>query len=80
VTSETTQFYDDLAASYHLIFEDWDRSIARQAQALNEVISAEWGGSVNHVLDVACGIGTQAIGLAGRGLQVTASDISAASV
>ncbi len=29
-----------------------------------------------HILDCACGIGTQAIGLASMGYQVTASDIS----
>ena len=32
------------------------------------------------VLDVACGIGTQAIGLARRGFAVTASDVSAGAV
>lgn len=35
---------------------------------------------MHRVLDVACGIGTQAIGLAERGFQVTASDVSATSV
>ena len=28
------EFYDDLTSKYHLIFEDWDASIANQAAAL----------------------------------------------
>jgi hypothetical protein len=28
----TRQFYDDLSSYYHLIFEDWDASMARQTQ------------------------------------------------
>ena len=31
---EPEAFYDDLAPDYHLIFEDWERSIARQAAVL----------------------------------------------
>jgi glycine/sarcosine N-methyltransferase len=27
------KFYADLAEAYHLIFQDWDRSIARQGEA-----------------------------------------------
>ena len=54
-------FYDDLAQSYHLIFEDWDTSIIRQGDALSDVILERWGGDIRTVLDVACGIGTQAI-------------------
>ncbi|MGC1298414.1 MAG: hypothetical protein WA869_25590 [Alloacidobacterium sp.] len=30
--------YNDLAASYHLIFEDWDQSIARQAAVLGPLL------------------------------------------
>jgi len=40
--SETTfDFYESLADYYHLIFEDWDRSIERQARVLNSIIAAE---------------------------------------
>jgi glycine/sarcosine N-methyltransferase len=35
--------YDDLAEYYHLIFEDWDRSIKRQAGILNSLIVKETG-------------------------------------
>ena len=59
---ETQQFYDDLASYYHLIFEDWDASMARQGDALVGLIKAELGqfhSADVRVLDAACGIGTQ---------------------
>jgi 2-polyprenyl-3-methyl-5-hydroxy-6-metoxy-1,4-benzoquinol methylase len=79
--SETiSDFYDSLADYYHLIFEDWDRSIARQAKALNSILAAEISQSSLRILDCACGIGTQAIGFAKAGHQVVASDLSPAAV
>jgi SAM-dependent methyltransferase len=72
-------FYDALAPFYHLIFPDWDASIARQAAALDAVLRAE-AGEARTVLDVACGIGTQSLGLAALGYAVTASDLSAGAV
>ncbi len=36
-------FYDDLAPWYHAIFEDWDKSMARQGFSLNHLITSEWG-------------------------------------
>jgi SAM-dependent methyltransferase len=72
--------YDDLAACYHLIFENWDASIARQAGVLGPLIEAACGKSPARILDAACGIGTQAIGLAMRGHAVTGSDLSEAAV
>ncbi len=72
-------FYDDLAPLYHLIHQDWPASVRRQGTQLAALIHAEW--PANHrVLDVSCGIGTQAIGLALQGFAVTGSDLSAASV
>jgi glycine/sarcosine N-methyltransferase len=73
-------FYDDLASDYHLIFADWDRGVAWQADVLNRLIVAELGAEPVSVLDCACGIGTQAIGLALRGHRVHATDISPALV
>jgi SAM-dependent methyltransferase len=74
------RFYDELAPFYHLIFPDWEASIRRQAEALNGVVRERWGEGRLSILDVACGIGTQALGLAALGHRVTASDISAAGV
>ena len=72
---ETNQFYAGLTPLYHLIYPDWDESIQRQAGMLNSVIREIWGNALT-VLDVSCGIGTQAVGLAKLGYRVTASDLS----
>jgi len=69
-------FYDELAHDYHLIFQDWDASMAFQAQVLDGVVRARLGTGPHRILDCSCGIGTQAIGLAMRGHQVVASDLS----
>lgn len=63
-------FYDELAPLYHLIFKDWNNSIERQGEQLTTIIRNQWPGS-RTVLDVSCGIGTQAIGLAKNGFRVT---------
>ena len=73
-------FYDQLTPFYHLIYPDWEASLKRQAQILNDIITEFWGDRVSTVLDVACGIGTQALGLAQLGYQVTASDLSVQEV
>ena len=73
-------FYDDLAPYYHLIYDDWEAGMERQGARLAGVIADVWGGAVGSVLDASCGIGTQAIALARRGFDVTASDLSAEAV
>ena len=73
-------FYDRLASLYHLIFQDWNASIERQAGQLASIIEERWGPTCREVLDVSCGIGTQALGLAQRGFAVTASDLSAGAI
>jgi SAM-dependent methyltransferase len=73
-------FYDRLAPLYHLIFPDWDASIEQQADQLGGIIRQRWGAGARSIVDVACGIGTQSIGLALRGYTVTASDLSARAV
>ena len=80
MTSSVRDFYDALAADYHLIFPDWDASMARQAAALDGLVRARLGAGPHQVLDCSCGIGTQAIGLAGVGHQVVGSDLSPAAV
>jgi SAM-dependent methyltransferase len=69
-------FYDQLSPYYKYIFQDWNASVERQANLLDQVIGEYFGKDVRSILDAACGIGTQAIGLAQKGYQVTASDIS----
>ncbi len=76
----TTDYYDRLAPYYKYIYPDWEGSLLRQAQALDGVIREYLGGQARTILDVACGIGTQSLGLARLGYQVTASDLSPAEV
>jgi SAM-dependent methyltransferase len=71
-----SDFYDQMASLYHLIYPNWDESIERQAEQLSTIISQRWGAGSKTILDVSCGIGTQAIGLAKRGFKVTGSDLS----
>jgi SAM-dependent methyltransferase len=76
----TADFYDGLAPFYHLIYPDWNTSIQRQAVALDSIIQERLGRNCKTVLDIACGIGTQALGLAQLGYAVTASDLSNAEI
>jgi SAM-dependent methyltransferase len=71
-------FYEELAESYHLIFDDWDAAILRQRDVLARLLPSPANGK--RVLDCACGIGTQAIGLAMLGYSVEGSDPSDASI
>ena len=73
-------FYDELAPVYHLLYEDWDASIARQGRALAVLIGEQWGAAACTVLDAAVGIGTQALGLLALGFRVTGSDLSPGAV
>ncbi len=73
-------FYDELAPFYHLIFQDWEASIAWQANTLDAMIRSEWGDGISSVLDVSCGIGTQSMGLAELGYRVCGSDLSPRAV
>ncbi|MEA2585579.1 MAG: hypothetical protein QOF33_3664 [Thermomicrobiales bacterium] len=80
MTSEPSNFYDGLADDYHLIFPDWDRAVMWQSEVLDRLIGNELGTGRHSILDCACGIGTQAIGLALRGHRVHATDLSSRSV
>jgi ubiquinone/menaquinone biosynthesis C-methylase UbiE len=73
-------FYDDLAESYHLMFENWDHSIATQAAVLGPILEWYSGRASAYVLDCACGIGTQALGLAQRGHILVGSDLSKSAI
>ena len=75
------QPYDELAARYHLIFESWETSVAQQAEVLEGILFREVGGKLPfRVLDCACGIGTQSLGLAMRGFEVEGCDISSGAI
>ena len=69
-------FYDNLASQYDKLFLDWQASTKEQAEILDRIFSNCGFDRSADVLDCACGIGTQALGLANLGYKVTASDIS----
>lgn len=69
------KFYDDLAEIYHLMYPDWPAAIVRQGRQLHALLEQS-----RRIADVACGIGTQAIGLAELGHAVVASDTSAGAI
>ena len=74
--SITQTFYDNMATQYDKLFLDWQATTKEQAVILNKIFLSQGYGQSARVLDCACGIGTQAIGLACLGYDVTGSDIS----
>jgi len=76
----TEDFYDALADEYHLIFDDWWSSAQWQGQVLAQLLAAEGVAPPASVLDCTCGIGTQALPLAGLGYAMTGIDLSEASI
>ena len=72
----TQTFYDSMAAQYDKLFLDWQAATKEQAVILDRIFREEGFDRGARVLDCACGIGTQAIGLAALSYPVTASDIS----
>ena len=74
--SITQTFYDNLATQYDKLFQDWQSTTREQAVILNRIFQENGFDTTAQLLDCACGIGTQAIGLASLGYRVTASDIS----
>lgn len=69
-------FYDNLATQYDKLFLDWQATTKEQAVILDKLFGENGFDKSAKILDCACGIGTQAIGLAALGYDVTASDIS----
>jgi hypothetical protein len=45
-------FYDAFAPWYHLVYQDWEASIARQREALTSFLTTEWGTGVRRLLSV----------------------------
>src|SRR5262245_42442185 len=73
-------FYDELAPLYHLVYENWEASVARQGAVLASLLGEHWGADTRTVLDAAVGIGPQATGPLGLGFRVTGADLSGVAV
>jgi len=69
-------FYDNIASHYDKLFLNWNNTIKEQADILDKIFKNNGYDKQSKILDCACGIGTQSIGLALIGYNVTASDIS----
>ena len=61
--SITQIFYDNLASQYDKLFLDWQATTQEQAVILDKLFVSNGFDKSAHILDCACGIGTQAIGL-----------------
>jgi glycine/sarcosine N-methyltransferase len=72
--------YNEIADVYHLVYENWEAAIQQQSTALDGLFRELMGPLPHSVLDVSCGIGTQALGLAALGYDVSASDLSEGAV
>jgi len=76
----TQTFYDRLASQYDKLYADWESATHEQAEILDRIFRNNGFDRTAQILDCACGIGTQAIGLAQLGYTVTASDLSEAEL
>jgi glycine/sarcosine N-methyltransferase len=78
MNDSVSEFYNDLAENQHLIFKDWNASIGWHAEIFERLMHGI--GRRLRILDCACGIGTQALGLAMRGHTVVGTDLSAGAI
>jgi glycine/sarcosine N-methyltransferase len=78
MTPPCDDFYDEMASVYHLIFHDWEASIARQREIISRLLPPS--SEIGPILDCACGIGTQALGLASAGFEIEGTDLSSAAI
>ena len=63
----TQTFYDKMAARYDKLFLDWQSTTHEQAMILDKLFAERGFDRTARILDCACGIGTQSIGLAALG-------------
>ena len=70
-------FYDSIASQYDKFYQDWQAATREEARFLDGLFREYGFDRTARILDCACGIGTQAVGLAALGYIVTGSDISA---
>jgi glycine/sarcosine N-methyltransferase len=73
-------FYKALAPHYQHQFADWQAVVAQQSEVLDRLLRDACGNRALEVLDAACGIGTQALGLATKGHRVVATDLSSDAI
>lgn len=76
----TAAFYDQLAPFYHLLYKNWESSVVKQGEGLARLLRETGIAPGEQVLDAACGIGTQTLGLLEHGYRLTASDISTGAI
>ena len=74
------RFYDDLAAHYHLLFKDWQAAQREQGRIFDGILKERVGKGPLRILDAACGIGTQTLGLARLGHDLRGTDLSPSSI
>lgn len=74
--SITQTFYNNLATQYDKLFLDWQATTREQAEILDRIFACNGFDHTAKILDCACGIGTQSIGIAALGYNVTVSDVS----
>jgi hypothetical protein len=79
MTGTNLRFYEELAAHCHLICDDWNEAIERQAQVLGPLIHSHANGNCLRVFDCSCGIGTQSLGFAKLAYSVLVSDLCLAA-
>lgn len=74
------EFYDGLADQYDLVWGgSWEAVVEEQGNVLDQIIRSRSESAVD-VLDCACGIGTQTLGLARHGYRVLGTDLSSGAV
>jgi glycine/sarcosine N-methyltransferase len=74
------EFYTELSDEYAEQFPDWQAETLTQGRLLERVIRRECRTAPSTVLDCACGIGTQAIGLARVGFHVVGTDLCPSAI
>jgi SAM-dependent methyltransferase len=80
VPGDVATFYDGLAGDYEVVYGgEWERAVGEQGDALDRLIRASIP-DARSALDCACGIGTQAMGLAGHGYRVVGTDLSGGAI
>lgn len=80
INKSTKGFYDSLAMDYHLVYQNWDKSMTRQAKVIDQLIKKQGLKESTTLLDCTCGIGTQSIGLSQLGYEVYGTDLSPAAI